>query len=66
MEAGITPKSEKGHAENDAEIVMAPKRGSAAHFADFPSFLITAGVGGGGGGRLKPPPGAGLTLDWVI
>ncbi len=39
MEAKIAPKSEKRHAENDAEIVMVPKRGLAAHWSEFSGFF---------------------------
>ena len=66
MEAQIDQESEKGHAENDAEIVMAPKRGSGARHSDFSEFFGHRGRRRRGGGRLKPPPGAGLTLDCVI
>ena len=39
MEAKIVQKSEKGHAKNDAEIVMAPTRGSAANQSAFSEFF---------------------------
>ena len=35
MDARIVQKLEKGHAENDAEIVMEPKRDLGARRADF-------------------------------
>ena len=56
MDARIAQKSVKGHAENDAEIVMAPKRGSAAHFADFSEFFDHRGRRRRGRGEGKPSP----------
>ena len=56
MESKIIQKSEKGHAENDAEIVMAPKRGSAAHRSDFSEFFDHRGRRRRGRGEGKPSP----------
>ena len=56
MDAKIAQKSEKGHAENDAEIVMAPKRGMAAHRSDFSEFFDHRGRRRRGRGEAKASP----------
>ena len=54
--AKIPKKPEKRHAENDAEIVMAPKRGPAAHRSDFSEFFDHRGRRRRGRGEAKAYP----------
>ena len=55
MEAKIAQKSEKGHAENDAEIVMAPKRFGRTSLR-FSEFFDHRGRRRRGRGEAKASP----------
>ena len=54
--AKILKKQEKRHVENDAEIVMAPKRGSGARHSDFSEFFDHRGRRRRGRGEAKATP----------